>query len=104
MHKQRACGVWVALGNFGCQVKGHGAFGEQSQGQRSFWGKVKVMEVLGAKSRVKAEIAWSKILTPVAGGSTDCMAVTPPCIISLIQLHMCGRKSNKWSGNMKILQ
>ena len=36
-----------------------------------FWGKVRLW--MGAKSRVKAEIGRSKILTPVAGGSTDCM-------------------------------
>ena len=63
--------------------------------------KVKVKEVFEGKVKGKAEIGWSKFLTPEV---TDCMAVTPPCIISLIQLHMCGRESNKRSGNMKILQ
>ena len=92
-----------------------GKFRVSSQGSRCFWraksrskrffgAKSRSQKYWGAKSRVKAEIGWSKILTPVAGGSTDCMAVTPPCIISLIQLHMCGRELNKQSVNMKILR
>ena len=43
-----------------------------------FWSKIKVK--IWLRSRVKAENGGSKLLTPVAGGSTESMQPTSPYI------------------------
>ena len=49
---------------------------------REWWSKSRVKKNFGGKSRVKSKKWWSKILTPVAGGSTEWMGVTPPWVLA----------------------
>ena len=49
-----------------------------------FWSKVKVK--IWFRSRVKAENGGPKLLTPVAGGSTESMQPTSPCYSIVLRL------------------